>query len=455
MSNSEPTTAVRDDDSKPTRVRWLVCLWMSAAAVIAYLSRTSISVADTTIRDSLRISEDEMGLVMGPAFFWTYALAQIPTAWLGQRFGSRMMLVIFTAAGSASVLLFGLANSLTVLILARMAMGISQAGTFPCATQTFARWNSGTERAVANGFLSGAMQVGSGIGLILTGFLIGIVGWRATFLLFALPGVAWAIGFGRWFRNDPSEHPGVNQAELVAIASGKPNASSAPDSSTPHATPWRRLLGSGTMWLICIQQFFRAGAHVFFASWFATYLQKTRGVSIEQSAWLNAMPVIAVMLASFVGGGLSDAILVRTGQLGLARKGVATTSLLLCAAIVAAAWFIDDPLFAVLLISAGVFMAGFAGPISYAVTIDVGGRNAPAVFATMNMVGNLGAGLLPLVVPHFRSAIEELATGTGDAYRTSWNAVLLLFATTYLIAALCWVWLRIEPDLLDRDSAQP
>lgn len=451
MSNSEQTPAVRDDASNPTRVRWMVCLWLSAAAVIAYVSRTSIGVAEKTIRESLQISEREMGLVMGPAFFWTYALAQIPTAWLGQRFGSRMMLVIFTAAGSASVLLFGLANSLTVLIVARMAMGISQAGTFPCATQSFARWNSSTERAVASGILGGAMQAGQGIGMALTGVLIGIVGWRGTFLLFALPGIVWAAGFGIWFRNDPREHPSVNEAERRLIGSSVVAAEPADSGADRHATPWWQLVTSPAMWLICAQQFFRAGGQVFFASWFATYLQETRAVSLEQSAWLTALPVVTFMLATFVAGGVSDAILVRTGSLNQARKGVAMTSLALCAAIVAAAWFVDDPLLAVVIISAGMFMAGFAGPCAYAVTIDVGGRNVPAVFATMNMVGNLGAGLLAWVVPHFRQAIERPLASSSDPVRASWDAVLLLFAGTYLAAALCWVWLRIEPDLLDHE----
>jgi fucose permease len=205
------------------------------------------------------------------------------------------------------------------------------------------------------------------------------------------------------------------------------------------------------MWLICTQQFFRAAGQVFFASWFATYLQETRGVSLEQSAWLTAIPVIAFMLAAFVGGGLSDAILLRTGSLNLARKGVASVTLLLCAGIVGAAYFVDNALLAVLLISAGVFLAGFAGPCSYAVTIDVGGRHVSPVFATMNMFGNFGAGLLPLIVPPYRAAIERLAAGSSDALRTSWHAVLLLFAAMYLAAALCWIRLRIEPNLLDRE----
>jgi len=448
MSNTELDSPARggDDVLRATNVRWCVSLWLAAVAAIAYLSRTSIGAAQGEIRAALSLTEQQMGFVMGPAFFWPYALTQIPTAWLGQRFGSRLMLALFTAGSSLAVLVFSGASSLGILLVAWMAMGVGQAGMFPCATQTIAHWHPLTERARASGLLGGSMQAGSVIGLMLAGFLIGLVGWRGMFLMFALPGFAWALGFFTWFRNSPAEHRSVNAAELALIGGGVPSATI---HAPAHVTPWRYLFGSRSMWLICIQQFFRAGGQVFFATWFPKYLQETRGVTLQQSAWLTALPVISFMLAAFIGGGVSDFVLLKTGSLNAARKGVATATLLLCAGVIGAAWFVQQPLPAVLLISAGIFLAGFAGPCSYALTIDVGGRHVPAVFSTMNMFGNFGAGLMPWLVPHFRSAIERLAGGTEEAVQTSWAAVLLLFASTYLAAAVCWIWLKIEPNLLD------
>jgi sugar phosphate permease len=454
LSKSETERPIGEDgDSTATRVRWMVGAWLAAAAAIAYLSRTSIGAAQDDIRRSLSLSEAQIGLVMGPAFFWTYALTQIPTAWLGQRYGSRRMLTLFTAGSSLAVLAFRSADSFAMLLLAWMAMGVSQAGMFPCATQTIGRWYPLTERARASGVLAGSMQAGTVIGLALAGVLIVAIGWRGMFALFALPGLLWAAGFAGWFRNSPHEHASVNDAEREWI--GGIQRTTAPVGHPAHVTPWLNLIRSGSMWLICIQQFFRAGGQVFFATWFVKYLQETRGVSLQQSAWLTVLPVVSFMLAAFVGGGVSDFVLLRTGSVNAARKGVATITLLSCAGLIGAAWFVQQPLPAVLLISVGIFLAGFAGPISYALTIDVGGRHVPAVFSTMNMFGNLGAGLLAFLVPHFRLAIERLAgagaEGSPDAVRTSWAAVLLLFASTYLIAAVCWIWLRIEPNLLDRE----
>jgi MFS family permease len=160
------------------------------------------------------------------------------------------------------------------------------------------------------------------------------------------------------------------------------------------------------------------------------------------------------MLACLIGGGVSDRIYRLTGSLDRARKGVATSSLLLCTVIISAAYFVRDPVLAVLTISAGIFCAGFAGPCAYAVTIDMGGRHVPAVFSTMNMMGNFGAGLLAWLVPHFRTSVEHVLSRLHVEGVNSWDAVLLLFAAMYLAAALCWLRLRITGSVFDAARSQ-
>jgi ACS family glucarate transporter-like MFS transporter/ACS family D-galactonate transporter-like MFS transporter len=83
-----------------------------------------------------------------------------------------------------------------------------------------------------------------------------------------------------------------------------------------------------------------------------------------------------------------------------------------------------------ILISAGSFCAAFAGPCAYTATIDLGGSNIPMVFSVMNMSGNIGAAICPMVVP--------LVVRFGDE---NWNLVLLFFAAIYLAAAIAWAFL--------------
>ena len=133
------------------------------------------------------------------------------------------------------------------------------------------------------------------IGAILVAFLTGIllewgVGWRWLFVLYALPGGIWALLFYRWFRDRPQDHASVTKSELNLLlaeskAAQEPEAAAKEGSgrSRPVKTPWKHLAASPAMWAICGQQYFRAAGYIFYASWFPTYLQESRGVSVAES----------------------------------------------------------------------------------------------------------------------------------------------------------------------------
>ncbi|MFP6763093.1 MAG: MFS transporter [Planctomycetaceae bacterium] len=470
-------------------VRFQLSIWLAVVAALAYLCRTSISVAEKTIRADLDLTEDMMGFILGPAFFWSYALAQIPGGWSGQRFGSRRMLPILSVAFSAATAVVGFAQGAASILAGRIINGMAQAGLFPCSALSISRWFPQIERALASGILGAAMSTGAAVGAALTGELLKILNWRIIFCLYAVPGVVWAVGFHRWFRETPAEHPGVDQAEAGRIAGRKTSARASatalatdrkqsgrhavPDGAGSEASlsdpgttegletripltpleqppiPWYRLISSLALWQICGQQFFRAAGQAFFASWFATYLQETRGVTTAESGWLLTIPLICTVAASLTGGVVSDAVFRKTGNLTLARSGLAAFCLAVCALLVWCAFFVEDAVVATIVIGAGAFFGGVAGPCAYASTMDIGGRNVAPVFSTMNMIGNFGAGLLPVVAPQFRKWVAETPWVLDLAGGNSWNAVLILFGSMYFLAALCWATLRVREGSLD------
>lgn len=467
-----------------TRVRHAVTLWLSAAAVTAYLCRNSLVVAESELRTGLGLSEDQMGFILGPAFFWTYALAQIPTARWGERIGARRALASFSVVWSLASLLIAAATGFAWLLASRLISGVAQAGLFPGSVRVIADWHPRPERGTASGMLGAAMSVGGAIGAGLTGWLLGSISVFAIFAWFALPGLLWSVGFVWWFRERPADHPAVNDEELRRIR-GEPETAAAAEANEPAAGPsparpsgarpsgagrpgtgtpdmedaeaplaprrmWLELWTSPAAWLLFGQQFFRAGGYAFFASWFATYLMETRGVTTAQSGWMTAMPLIATVAGSMLGGVASDAVLRASGSLSLARKGVAATSLSLCAVLVATAFFVHDPLIAVGVISGGAFLAAIGGPCGYTMTMDLGGNHVASVFSTMNMLGNFGAGLTPWLVPRFKRWVEASPTGMAWSDGNSWNAVLLLFVAMYLGSAICWCLLSARGSVFEQ-----
>ena len=414
----------------PTSIRYLTLAGLCLAASIAYLCRNSIGVAESTIRAELGLSEVAMSWVMS-SFFLAYALGQIPTGWLGSRIGNRCAIPLFAVAWSLATALMSFASGMPLLLASRISNGLAQAGLFPACTSTIGTWFPDTRRAVSSGALASFMSIGGAIGVAITGALVMQIGWRATFLGYGGFGIVFALVFYRLFRNTPAEHAWVNEAERELIGRHQTEQ----DRREPAA--WREIYFSPATWWICGQQFCRAAGQIFFSSWFATYLQETRGVSVETSGFLNSLPLIGIVTGSFIGGAVSDFVLVRTGRKRLARSVVASTSMLMCATFVFAAYFIANPLLAVVTISVGTFCASIGGPCAYTVTIDMGGRHTAILFATMNMVGNLGAFAFIRLVPEIT---EHL----------SWNAVLVLFALFYVAAALFWLLINPQVSVVEQ-----
>src|SRR5688572_28858 len=107
------------NEARPTRVRYVVLLGLCLAAALAYVHRACFGVAESTIRGELGVSVKQMGWAMG-LFFWTYALFQIPTGILVDRWGPRKSLLLFGMTGALTIAFAGLASSAQALFPAVM-----------------------------------------------------------------------------------------------------------------------------------------------------------------------------------------------------------------------------------------------------------------------------------------------------------------------------------------------
>lgn len=425
------------DQGRTTWVRYQVLAALCLAAAIAYTSRNCLSVAAGVVRAELGLSLPQMAWAMS-AFFWGYALAQIPAGWLGQRIGPRRALSLYATLWSLCCLGFTLTSGFRSLILIQVVFGVAQAGIFPCSAAILANWLPTSRRALASGLLGSFMSLGGALGSFLTGLAISgfawgsldlsPISWQSVFLLFALPGLLWAACFGSWFRDDPRNHRGVNPAELSCINDNQ-EASSITAEDTPDYIAWMTVLSRLDIWMLFMQQFFRAAGYIFFATWFPTFLKETRGVSTAMSGALTALPLLAVVVGGMCGGIWIDLLYNRTGNLRISRQLTPIFALASCAVCIFLAYFISDAKSAVLLISLGIFVAQLGGPSAYVVMIEKAGPATAPLFGAMNMAGNLGAAICPSVV------------GGLVAWSDNWNLVLFLFAGIYLAASLCWVFL--------------
>ncbi|MCA9007457.1 MAG: MFS transporter [Planctomycetaceae bacterium] len=441
-----------DSQGPATRARFLVLTLLCLVAAVAYISRNAIAVPAKLIQEELDISLTQMGWVMS-AFFWSYALSQIPSGWVGHVWGTRRALTCFAILWSVATAMMGVVVGFWTLILARLIFGISQAGIFPCSANTISKWLPESGRGLASGLLGSFMSIGSAVGtfvmgMLLVGFTVGeisipAVTWRMGMWIFAVPSVIWAVWFFYWFRDRPEEHRGVNAAELEKIR-GVPAVTkegTAEPVAPGEPAPWGLILTSFSMWMICGQQFFRAAGYIFYTTFFPTYLQEGRGISVASSGILASLPLLTFVVGNFLGGIVVDWVLQRTGSRRWSRQGVAIVAMLGCGLCTLCAYFVQEMTLAMTLISVSMFFAGLGGACGYTVTIDKGGQHVAPIFGMMNMMGNLGAALLPVVVGMMFDA---------GLYGT----VLILMAGIYVSAALCWMLLNPNGTVFDETRSE-
>jgi sugar phosphate permease len=407
----------------PTRARTWVVVFAITLAVIQYIDRVCISQAAPAVSAELRLSKEQMGWVFS-AFTLAYALFEIPTGYWGDRRGPRRILLRVVTWWSFFTMATGWVRSGWSLVTVRFLFGAGEAGCFPNLTKAFERWLPTPERIRAQGIMWMSARWGGAITPPLVFLVLERVSWRVAFGLFGLLGLAWAAVFAWWFRDDPRLHPAVNAAEAALLPA--PAAA-----ATESTVPWRKLLRSRSVWCLCGQYFACSYAFYFFVTWFPTYLLEVQKFNLKTSAVLAGLPLLVGGAGSMVVGSLAPRLAARTGRPARVRRWFGVGGSLGAAACLVAATLTHQPLAAVALIACASFGNDVITPGAWTACMDVGGRCVGTLSGMMNMVGNLGGFLSPLVLGY-------VVGWTGN-----WDLTFHVTAAVYVFGALCW-WL-VDP----------
>lgn len=401
-------------------MRYTLLAFLCLVTLVAYVQRSALGVPSKTIEAELGITPQAMGTVW---FVWyaAYAAFQLPAGWVADRLGSKPALLLFSLLWSGFTALTGLATGFVELAVLWGLMGAAQAGVFPCATKAIGATFAKGQQAFASGALASCMAGGAALSQAVTGRLFGPLTWQQVVAVYALPGLLWAAAF--WLvvpRPDAGRKP--------------------PPPGTRSPVAWSRLFTDANMIFLCGQQFLKAGATAMFFTWYPRILQETKGLSPQASGELAAWPLIAGVASGLLGGLLSDWLLARTGSERLSRQGLASVAMGLCAAVSLAAFHTADAETAVALVSVAAFCSYIGGTAGYTVALSMGGTRVATVFATMNMAGNVGAGVFPF-------AVGQLVDATGN-----WNLAILLFSGCFVGAGVCWALLNPKGTLFEEPS---
>ena len=403
----------------PSRTRFRVLGLLLVATAISYLDRVCISMAAPAIQKDLGLSDAQMGMVFS-AFTLAYALFEIPAGWMADRFGPRRMLTRVVIWWSIMTAATGFVGGYASMVLVRFLFGAGEAGVFPGLSRVYSRWLPTEGRGNAFGLAVMTGLIGGAITQKVTAeLLIGFHGnWRFIFFLYSLVGLAWGVVWYAWFRDEPSQHPGVNAEELRLIGTG----------STPehHDVPWKALMRNRPMLLLCGMYFGVIYGWYFFLTWMPKYLLKARGFDLKSAGWFAMLPLICMAIGVAFAGRVSDTLVAQHGR-RWGRRIPGLIGLPLAAGLVVIAVYAQDARMAACLFAAAAGFATFGVAPGWAACLEIGGQHAGVVTGTMNTFGNLGGAAMPLFA------------GFCLDWTHSWTPALLTVAAAYLFSAACWL----------------
>jgi MFS family permease len=468
---------------KPTRVRYGVLGFACALSMITYLDRVCMGTVAPYMQTEFHLTDWEIGIVFG-AFTLAYASFEVPTGWLGDRFGPRKTLIrivlwwsVFTALtgmifpsdtvlftiGSINFGLFStesmaLGLSFVALLTVRFLFGLGEAGAYPNIARAFHNWFPFHERGFAKGAVWMAGRFGGGITPLVMLLLLqhrvidGVptVLWRHTFWIFGALGVIWCVCFWWWFRDRPDQKEGVNAAEIALIRHGEP---------VHHGgrlqVPWLKLLTSGNLWLLCGMYWCGAYGWYFNITFLPKYLKEQfkidPGTTPFTAAWwsftlMAGMPLLFGSTACLIGGFLTDQFIKRTGNRKWGRRLFGMLGHGLCAACYFAAIAMPNAWLFILGIALAAFWNDITMGASWASCIDIGGRYSGIVSGCMNTIGNLGGFMANIitgwVLGRFTHDIDKETNLQAyvNAAAPAWTLNFLIFGGVYVVAVFLWAF---------------
>ena len=373
--NSSP--AGTDSDSGLLSIsnsrRWVVVGLLFVASFINYLDRATISVALPLISLDLHLGPEIKGLVLS-AFFWSYALMQIPVGWCSDRWNLRWLYAGLFALWSLACGLTGFAGSLMVLILLRIVLGIGESIYLPGGTKIVSMLFFSAERAFPSGLFDSGTRLGLAVGAPLIATLIIFGGWRKMFALVGFAAIIWVVP---WLLLAPK----YLQVKRTSVAS---------DSSPPKRIHINRNLLGICLGFFCFDYYW-----YLLVTWLPDYLVTVRHLTLVRAGFYAALPYLVFGVCQALGGWLTDKFIRRGWPETRTRKSMITVAFL-CGLLLIPAARAESP-HAALAFLVGSSLVGLAVGNLYAIIQCCAPREELGIWTGFeNFAGNIGGVLAPI-----------------------------------------------------------
>ena len=420
-NNEEIITLPRMDDgshSVSIRYRNYVLFALTVVYVFNFIDRQILVILQEPLKVDLGLSDTQLGLLSGFSFAIFYVTLGIPIAQLADASSRKRIITISLTVWSAMTALSGMAGNFVHLLLARIGVGVGEAGGSPPAHSMISDYFPAQSRATAMSIYSSGIYIGVLIGLLVGGFLAAELGWRSTFYLVGIPGVLFAVVFHFTVR-EPQRRSVISTENRVA--------------DQGLLSTIRHLFSNRPFGLICFAAAFHTFTTYGMGNWHGSFLVRLHGMPIEVVGGYLALAIgVGGALGSWLGGFIGDKI--SGGDQRIYLKVVAIAIALSIPLEMVYLFSTNVPLLIGSLFLIYVLWSSFLGPsisvIHGMVPASMRAMSSAVFFFILNLIG---LGLGPTVVGITSDLIEPYFP--KDALR--WAMAMCIF-TSVIGAVLYW-----------------
>lgn len=413
--------------NKVTNYRWIIAGLLFLGTVINYLDRQIIGLLKPALELEFNWTETDFGRIMS-AFSFAYAIGLLLSGRfidkVGTKIGYSAAVVIWSLAG----MFHALARSVMGFGIARLSLGLGEAGNFPAAVKAVAEWFPKKERALATGIFNSGTAIGVVVALIIVPLIMQNYGWQEVFWITGALGFVWLI-FWLILYDIPSKQKRLTSEELIYIESDKDDPSGQVKSTT--AISWHKLFTFPQTWAFITGKFLIDPIFWFFLFWLPSYFSSTFNLDLKKISPELMIIYAATTIGSIAGGYFSSWLINKGWPTLKARKGVlllfALSELFIMLAI---ARLVTDKWVAVTLISMAVAVHQAWATNIFTMASDMFPKDVvSSVVGIGGMTGAIGGILFPVLVGYLLDVYKANENLTGG-----YNLIFTICGVTYLVA---------------------
>ena len=383
----------------PTAAPTRLLLWtLLIVYVLNFLDRQIVTILAEDISRDLNLSDTQIGLMTGLAFAVFYTFLGIPIARYADRPRSNRVKLITWSLGLWSLMTAacGFAQNFVQLLLARVGVGIGEAGCTPAAHSIITGAVAPEKRSSAIAFYGLGIPIGGLLGMVIGGVLNDIIGWRNAFLAAAVPGLLFALILP-FLLKDPARDIAASTIQTAT------------KQEQPFLLAIREILTSRSFIMVLLGASFTAFLSYGKGVWVVILFQRDFGLSATETGLsLGIVAGLAGMIGTWGGGYLADRFGAHDKRHLLTAPAIGMT---LAAPILFAAYFVDDWRLALLLLIVPTILNSFYYGPSYALAQQLVKPEQRALATSLVVFGQnlIGLGLGPLFFGMLSDALKPVA----------------------------------------------